>query len=219
MNNRSMILTAGSLILACHAALATTLLVATNGTDTNPGTEEKPFATLERAREEIRKIRDSGRLPVGGITVEVRGGVYELARPVEWTDKGHRTRSTVGLMLRSVLKLSRPSHVAVSTRRATHEQAISSSSPFSDAILSTQALNSDVPPPPLPTNNAQLALNLPRRQATLSPQTKRLPPIDPLHSRHARLGIELHGHPQLQRLVNGHTLALRPAEPLVAHRE
>lgn len=91
MNSRPMILTAGILILACHAALATTLLVATNGTDTNPGTEEKPFATLERARDEIRRMRAGGRLPVGGITVEVRGGVYELARPVEWTDKDSGT--------------------------------------------------------------------------------------------------------------------------------
>ena len=91
MNNRSVILTAGILILACHAALASTLFVATNGADTNPGTEEKPFATLERARDEIRRTRSGGLLPVGGITVEVRGGLYELARPVELTEKDSGT--------------------------------------------------------------------------------------------------------------------------------
>jgi hypothetical protein len=87
MNNRTKVLTAGILILACHAGLATTLFVATNGNDTNPGTQEKPFSTLERARDEIRRIKAAGPLPVGGISVEVQGGVYELARPIELKDQ------------------------------------------------------------------------------------------------------------------------------------
>jgi hypothetical protein len=94
MNNRSMILIAGILLLAFHPVLATTLFVATNGNDTNPGTEEKPFATLERARDEIRHIKSGGPLPVGGITVQVRDGVYELVRPIELTDKDSGTEKT-----------------------------------------------------------------------------------------------------------------------------
>jgi len=36
-----------------------------------------PFATLERARDEIRKTKTTGGLPVGGARVLVRGGAYE----------------------------------------------------------------------------------------------------------------------------------------------
>ena len=77
------------------------LYVATNGNDAwsgrlaepNAGKSDGPFATMGRARDEIRKIRMSGTppetrnqvsdrnlvssaLPVGGVTVSVRGGVY-----------------------------------------------------------------------------------------------------------------------------------------------
>jgi Right handed beta helix region len=91
MNKSSPVLTAVILILACYAGLAGTLFVAANGDDTNPGTEERPFRSLERARDEIRRIKASGPLPVGGITVELRGGVYELARPLELTDRDSGT--------------------------------------------------------------------------------------------------------------------------------
>jgi Right handed beta helix region len=91
MNNRTKVLSAGIAILACHAGLGTTLFVATNGSDASPGTKEKPFATLERAQNEIRRLKTGGALPVGGITVEVRGGLYELARPIELGDQDSGT--------------------------------------------------------------------------------------------------------------------------------
>jgi len=34
--------------------------VATNGNDSNQGTLKKPFATLTKARDEVRKIKNSG---------------------------------------------------------------------------------------------------------------------------------------------------------------
>ena len=71
--------------------MGTDLFVATNGSDASPGTKEKPFATLERARNEIRRLKTGGALPVGGITVEVRGGLYELARPIELGDQDSGT--------------------------------------------------------------------------------------------------------------------------------
>lgn len=40
-----MVLTAGVLILACRSAVAASLCVATNGNDSHPGTDEKPFAS------------------------------------------------------------------------------------------------------------------------------------------------------------------------------
>ena len=39
--------------------------VATNGSDENPGTKGKPFATLERARDAIRELKKAGKLPKG----------------------------------------------------------------------------------------------------------------------------------------------------------
>jgi hypothetical protein len=85
-NQLAAILTAVA-ALACHAVAAATLYVAPGGDDANPGAEAKPFATLERARDEIRRLKTAGPLPDGGITVEVRGGVLELARPLELAEK------------------------------------------------------------------------------------------------------------------------------------
>jgi hypothetical protein len=50
--------------------------VAPNGKHINPGTREKPFSTLERARRAIRSLKEAGGLPKGGVTVWIRGGVY-----------------------------------------------------------------------------------------------------------------------------------------------
>lgn len=44
-----------------------------------------PFATIERARDEIRRMKKDGGLPKGGIIVEILGGRYALSRPVELT--------------------------------------------------------------------------------------------------------------------------------------
>lgn len=49
------------------------LYVATNGNDAWSGKLEAPFATLSRARDEVRKLKTRP------VTVYVRGGVYELA--------------------------------------------------------------------------------------------------------------------------------------------
>ena len=52
------------------------LYVATNGNDANDGTIDAPFATLERARDEIRDMKTGYRVPEKGVVVYVRGGVY-----------------------------------------------------------------------------------------------------------------------------------------------
>jgi len=54
------------------------LFVARNGNDNNAGTREKPFATLERARDEVRALKAAGKAG-GGITVWLGGGIYPLA--------------------------------------------------------------------------------------------------------------------------------------------
>ena len=48
------------------------LYVAPTGSDNNPGSESKPFATLERARDAIRTHKGEK----GGVVVEIRGGCY-----------------------------------------------------------------------------------------------------------------------------------------------
>ena len=51
----------------------------------NAAATDGPFATLERARDAIRALKSHGPLPAGGVTVELSGGTYELARPLELT--------------------------------------------------------------------------------------------------------------------------------------
>jgi len=52
--------------------------VSPKGSDANSGTLEKPFATLERARDEVRARMGQGALPQGGATVYLRGGRYAV---------------------------------------------------------------------------------------------------------------------------------------------
>ena len=49
----------------------------------NAAATDGPFVTLERARDAIRTQKSHGPLPAGGVTVELSGGTYELARPLE----------------------------------------------------------------------------------------------------------------------------------------
>jgi hypothetical protein len=58
---------------------ADTLDVAPNGDDSNPGTEAKPLATLEKARQAVRAINKT---MTGDIVVLLHGGVYPIDRSV-----------------------------------------------------------------------------------------------------------------------------------------
>jgi hypothetical protein len=49
--------------------------VAIGGDDASPGTKEQPFASLEAARDAVRKRKASGS-PAEPVTVWVRGGAY-----------------------------------------------------------------------------------------------------------------------------------------------
>lgn len=50
--------------------------VSTTGSDSNPGTPEKPFASLEKARDTIRE----NELPEGGVTVYIMPGTYPMSK-------------------------------------------------------------------------------------------------------------------------------------------
>ena len=58
------------------------LFIAANGNDANPGTIESPFATLSRARDEVRKLISGGLK--ANVNVWIRGGMYYLDQPVNF---------------------------------------------------------------------------------------------------------------------------------------
>ena len=64
-------------MLACHGLPAAEFHVSPAGNDANPGTQAQPFATLERARDEVRKLKQAGPL-AQPVTVFVRGGTYRI---------------------------------------------------------------------------------------------------------------------------------------------
>jgi len=58
--------------------------VAPLGNDTNPGTRARPLATLNAARDAVRKLKQDGSLNEP-VTIHVAKGNYFLARPLEFT--------------------------------------------------------------------------------------------------------------------------------------
>lgn len=75
-------------LLATLPTQAVTLYVSPSGQDSWSGhrrapdskNADGPFATLERARDEIRQLKKQGKFPADGVNVEIAGGVYELAK-------------------------------------------------------------------------------------------------------------------------------------------
>lgn len=80
---------------AAPAAVRTAprVYVSTRGNDTWSGRlaeparngNDGPFRTLERARDEVRKLKARGALPLGGLVIHIDGGVYELQQPLAFT--------------------------------------------------------------------------------------------------------------------------------------
>jgi hypothetical protein len=72
------LLALASLLFAPLSALnATEFHISPSGDDTNPGAKELPFATLERARDVVRELNAAKKYLPEGITVWLRGGVYQ----------------------------------------------------------------------------------------------------------------------------------------------
>src|SRR5262245_44451650 len=82
-------------VAACYCVVAnsptwaTDLYIAPDGSDANSGTRRKPFATLERAREEIRRLKLAARTSPDarsapqGFTVWLNGGDYPRTNTFE----------------------------------------------------------------------------------------------------------------------------------------
>jgi hypothetical protein len=113
---------ATGLLLALPAS-AVELYVATNGSDTNPGTPAKPFATLERARDQARLLRHDGKPPKGELTIWLRGGDYARTNtlaltaedsgtsnaPIVWrAAKGETVRLLGGRRLSGLVAVTEP---------------------------------------------------------------------------------------------------------------
>lgn len=72
----------GVVFWLCPMSYGMDYYVATNGRDSNPGTKERPFASLARARDEVRVLKQRSGLPDGGVTVWLGEGTYYLSEPV-----------------------------------------------------------------------------------------------------------------------------------------
>ncbi|CAG7658847.1 X2-like carbohydrate binding domain-containing protein [Paenibacillus allorhizosphaerae] len=67
------------------------LYVAVTGNDSNDGSIDHPFATLEKARDTIRTLKSGGAVPAGGITVNIRGGEYRFTGTFQLDDRDSGT--------------------------------------------------------------------------------------------------------------------------------
>ena len=84
------------LLLAPPVCSATEFFVAPKGSDANPGTRAKPFATLERSRAAVQSLKQSSGLPPDGVTIWIRGGEYALNTfQLDTNDSGETNRSVV----------------------------------------------------------------------------------------------------------------------------
>lgn len=92
---------APSLIDVCHVTVHKNsdcfYYVSPEGTIGGRGTVDAPFATIQEAQQEIRQRKAADGLPIGGVTVYLRGGDYRLTKSLEFTeeDSGELGREVV----------------------------------------------------------------------------------------------------------------------------
>ena len=78
------------LLLACASGRANVVFhVAPAGDDSGPGSLERPFRTLGRARDAVRAVPQGDR--GASVRVRVRGGIYPLASPMVFTPEDSGT--------------------------------------------------------------------------------------------------------------------------------
>jgi len=83
-----------AVLLAAPAALnAGEFHVGVNGSDDGPGTKEKPFCTITRARDAVRELKRQG-TPDGPVEVVIHGGTYFLTETVLLTPMDSGTAKT-----------------------------------------------------------------------------------------------------------------------------
>ncbi|GAB2777659.1 hypothetical protein GCM10027275_21040 [Rhabdobacter roseus] len=75
------------------SAFSQQLYVAPTGSDQNPGTAERPLATLQGARDKARQLRRAS-APARPIEVVVRAGTYWMAEPLRLTTEDSGTEAS-----------------------------------------------------------------------------------------------------------------------------
>lgn len=76
---------------SCGGTRPSAFFVAPDGRDTDTGSASAPFASLEAARNAIRKLKDSAPLPKGGLTVYLKGGSYPISQTFELSQQDSGT--------------------------------------------------------------------------------------------------------------------------------
>lgn len=71
-----------------------TIYVSPEGNDGFKGTKESPFGSIERAREEVRRIKKERGMPEGGISVYLRGGKYFVSKGMVFEEEDSGTESS-----------------------------------------------------------------------------------------------------------------------------
>ncbi|MFA5192760.1 MAG: right-handed parallel beta-helix repeat-containing protein [Verrucomicrobiia bacterium] len=79
-------------VCCASSAAPVTFHVAPNGSDANPGTKAKPFATLVRARDAIRELKARPGGLTTPVTVQIKGGTYYVAETVAFTPQDSGTK-------------------------------------------------------------------------------------------------------------------------------
>ncbi|RZM21248.1 MAG: right-handed parallel beta-helix repeat-containing protein, partial [Pedobacter sp.] len=74
----------------CQCGYALTIYVSPKGKDTNSGTAREPFASLEAARNHVRKLRAQDQL-TGPVEILVANGTYYMDKPLELTHEDSGT--------------------------------------------------------------------------------------------------------------------------------
>jgi len=85
MKNRNLLQFAVALLTGCLAAggaAGADFYVAPTGSDADPGTQDKPFATIARAQRAVRELKARGPQQKQPIVVSIRDGFYELAETI-----------------------------------------------------------------------------------------------------------------------------------------
>ncbi len=75
------------LALGLFETHAQSIHVSPKGNDKNPGTKEKPVASLSAARTLVRNYKKSKGLPKGGLNVIIHGGIYDLQETFQLSEE------------------------------------------------------------------------------------------------------------------------------------
>lgn len=87
----SVVFTAQSVVFAQGEEKPFEIFVAADGSDTNEGTLDSPYKTIEKARDKVRELKSSGAYPAGGVVVNIRGGEYRVTKTIAFDEQDSGT--------------------------------------------------------------------------------------------------------------------------------